>query len=98
MFSEMTRMRSVCARMPDAAMSMEAVKSIAVLLAGRLAERGAHELHRLGVEIGRGLELALCVGDLDHLLFERDRVAVGAGRGVRRLGAVEAAGLGRHCD
>ena len=88
MFSAITRMRPACARRPDAAIAIDLRKSTAALLAGlnlrtvsdqpsALADRGLEEAEAALIERGRGLIVHLVGGDLDHLVFEVDRVAGG---------------------
>src|SRR3954463_13877104 len=94
----MTFMRSVWARMPEAATAMDLEKSISlsptlfvVALAHTLLmpDRCFHQRHGLGIEIGGGLEFGLCLGDLDHLGFQRHRIAIRAGFLVRRVMILE---------
>src|SRR5437868_306425 len=75
-FSETTLSRVLCARMPEAAMFMALMSSI-VRYSLRMPDGRSQHGQVLLIEIGAQLILALGVGDLDHLLLERDRVAVG---------------------
>src|SRR3954470_8662437 len=88
MFSAMVRMRPACARKPDAAISIDLMKSISAapyscarafrkVGASPFAYRGLHEAKTAGVERGRGLIVHLVTGDLEHLVFEIHRIAAG---------------------
>src|SRR3954465_13189487 len=85
MFSEITLIRPACARRPDVAMPIERAKSppsFAMMsfpqfrsCALALADRGLQKMQALAVQRGHGGIVHLVGGDLEHLVFQRHRVA-----------------------
>ena len=80
-FSEITRMRPACARRPDVAMLIERAKSLpssAMILlpyASALSDSGFEQAETAAVErSGRGV-IHLVGRDLQHLVFQIDRIA-----------------------
>src|SRR5258706_8892903 len=86
-FSAMMRMRSACARMPEAATNIDFNISMSftpLAISGlRRAERGAPQRENFFVKTGRLGVFHLRLGDFHHLLLHHDAIAVGRGLRIR---------------
>src|SRR4249920_2511565 len=80
-FSEITRMRPACARRPDVAMLIERAKSlpssamIRLPYASALSDGGFEQAEAAAVERSRRGVIHLVGRDLQHLVFQIDRIA-----------------------
>src|ERR1022692_877469 len=100
MFSEITRIRPACARRPEVAMPIDRAKSFTTSFAMisvpnfyrslALADRGLQQMQALAVERGDGRVVHLVGRDLEHLVFEIDRIAGGPRLETRLAILVEA--------